>query len=299
MRPRRSLRAGLLTAGGLLAASLLLVLRPTCPGDGPGVQRSDDDRPGAVYERPPATSPGTLRGLGSHVWEATFDRRGDRGNIAPSREATLRLVWSELDYYEFVEFGVDADLRFEEIRLDRHIYRRTTAGADYAVLPGIPGDSIILQRSLREWERVISPYGDQVAYERMQDSTVEGRPVRVYRLSLAPLAAPEGGGPIGLDAAANRAGMAVTPVSIDGLVYVDIETGNRLLAEVEGRYVPRRVLGNTDPTDEVLVTYRESRSPTQLPPTITAPPPDKVKDRTRPGIGGPGAGGPLDRPTRR
>ena len=51
----------------------------------------------------------------------------------------------------------------------------------------------------------------------------------------------------------------------------------RSLAELEGRYVPRRVIGSTDPTDEVLITYRESRSPTQLPPTIAAPPADKVR----------------------
>ena len=269
-----------------LGVALLVGLLHACGGRGDDVQPTDRDRPGAVFERPPPTSPGTLRGLGPHVWEATFDRRGDRGNIAPSREATLRLVWSELDYYEFVEFGEDSELRFEEIRLDRSVYRRTSTSADYSVLPDAPGNSIILQRSLREWERAISPYGDQAAFERMQDSTVEGRPVRVYRLSLAPLAAPAGEVPVGLDAAANRAGMAVTPVSLSGLVYVDIETGNRLLAEVEGRYVPRRVRGNTDPTDEVLVTYRESRSPTQLPPTITAPPPDRVRDRTRPGIPG-------------
>ena len=277
------------TARRPLLLTLLLGLLQACSGGGDDLQPADDDRAGAVFERPPPTSPGTLRGLGPHVWEATFDRRGDRGNIAPSREATLRLVWSELDFYEFVEFGTDADLRFEEIRLDESIYRRTSADGDYSILPGAPGDSIILQRSLREWERVISPFGDQAAFERMQDSTVEGRAVRVYRVSLAPLAAPEGGGPMGLEAAANRAGMAVTPISLDGLVYVDIETGNRLLAELEGRYVPRRVLGNVDPTDEVLVTYRESRSPTQLPPTITAPPPERVKDRTRRGAGRRGA----------
>jgi hypothetical protein len=274
-----------LARAGLRRGSLLLVillgLSAGCPGGGDGTGTVHDDRPGAVFESPPPTSPGTLRGLGPHVWEATFDRRGDRGNIAPSREATLRLVWAELDYYEFVEFGQDSELRFEEIRLDRSLYRRTSSAGSYSVLPGIPGDSIILLRSLREWDRVISPYGDQVAYERMQDSTVEGRPVRVYRLSLAPLVAPEGIGPIGLDAAANRAGMAVTPISLSGLVYTDIETGNRLLAEIEGRYVPRRVRGKTGPTDEVLVVYRESRSPTQLPPTVTAPPRSQVEDRTR------------------
>ena len=273
-------------AAGLAMAGLLWLLQG-CGGGETGVRAVDEDPGAAVYESPPATSPGTLRGLGSHVWEATFDRRADRGNIAPSREAILRLVWADLDYYEFVEFGQDGELRFEEIRLDRSLYRRTSAAGKYAVLPGTPGDSIILQRSLREWERVISPFGDQLAYERMQDSTVEGRPVRVYRLSLAPMTAPDGERIVGLDAAANRAGMGVTPVSISGLVYVDIETGNRLLAEVEGRYVPRNVSGDAAPTDEVLVVYRESRSPTQLPPTVTAPPPDRIEDRTRRAIAGP------------
>jgi hypothetical protein len=236
------------------------------------------------YERPPATSPGTVRGLGSHVFEATLDRRGDRQGIHPSRESTYRLVWAELDEYEFTEVGVDGHLMFHEICQGGELFRRISREAPFQVLPGIPGNSLILQRTLRPWQSVTSPFGDQVAFERLQDSTVEGRPVRVYRLSLAPPVAPVSDRPLSLDEAANRAGMANTPISLSGLVYVDIETGNRLLAEFEGRYVPRRVIGNTDPTDEVLVTYRESRSPTQLPPTVTAPPEDQVRRRTGPGM---------------
>lgn len=290
-------------AGPAIAAAVLVSLAAAgcrdCGGAGDvtGTGKSEVEVPG---ERPPACSPGTLRGLGPHVWEAVYDRRGDREGIAPSRVATLRLVWAELDNYEFIEYGEAGGLRLEEIRLDRSIYRRNSAAAKYSVVPGTPGDSIILLRTLTEWDRAIGPFGDQVAWERVQDSTVEGRPVHVFRMSLAPPVAPEGPQAMDLDAAANRSGMAVMPTSLSGLVYVDIETGSRLLAEVEGRYVPRAVRGAPDPTDEVLVTYRESRSPTQLPPTISAPPEDRVQDRTRPGIP-PAAGhsGSLDRPAPR
>ena len=250
----------------------------------------------AVYEVPPATSPGTLRGLGSHVWEATYDRRGDRQGIHPSRESTMSLVWSELDYYHFLDFGVAGDLRTEEIRLGPSLYRRTSAGAPYALLHGTPGDSIVLQGTLRAWESAISPFAEQVAFERREDEVIEGRPVRVYKVVLAPQVAPTGDTQLSPEAAGNLSGMAVTPLSLDGHVYVDIETGNRLVAELAGRYVPRRVIGGNDPTDEVLITYRESRSPTQLPPTIKAPPDSRVRDHTQPRTRLPGGRrGPLDR----
>jgi len=236
-----------------------------------------------VYERPPPTSVGTVRGLGPHLFEATWDRRGDRQGIHPSSEAVYRLVWSEIDEYQFTEVAEDARLRMEEIRLVDEVFRRTSADAPYQRSVGVPGDSLILTRTLRPWASALSSFGDQVAYERLQDSTVEGRPVRVYRISLAPPVAPGSDRPLSLEEAANRSGLALTPISLSGLAYIDIETGNRLLAEIEGRYVPRRVIGSTDPTDEVLITYRESRSPTQLPPTISAPPPDQVRiNRRRP-----------------
>ncbi len=259
-----------------LAAAALVAAAGCGPNDvAPPVTTGETG--GIVFERPPATSIGTVRGLGAHVFEAAWDRRGDRQGIHPSKESTYRLVWAELDNYEFSEVGEDGRLHFEEIRDEESIYRRGSAESLYQQLPGVPGQSLILQRSLRPWRSATSPFGDQVGYERLQDSTVEGRPVRVYRLSLAPPPAPDSDKPLSLDEAANRSGQAITPIALSGFVYVDIETGNRLLAELEGRYVPRRVIGSTDPTDEVLITYRESRSPTQLPPTIAAPPADKVR----------------------
>ena len=73
-------------------------------------------------------------------------------------------------------------------------------------------------------------------------------------------------------------GIVTTPLSIVGAVYVDIETGNRLLAELEGRFVPRAEVGGGDLADEVLVTYRESRSLTGIPVEVKAPSPADVVD---------------------
>lgn len=282
---------------------LMLLVLSACADRGCGDDATVEVQEAAVeglYEQPPPNSPGTLRGLGPHLWEATLDKRGDSAGIHASKVATSRLVWAELDYYEFQDFGED-DLRFEEIRVGPGLFRRNSGDTNYQQLQGAPGDSIILLRTLGAWDEVISPFGDQVAYLRKQDTTIDGRAVRVYSVGLAPAVAPESDRPLTLEAAANLAGIAVTPVELAGLVYIDIETGNRLLAEVEGRYVPRRAMGNTDPTDEVHVSYRESRSPTQLAPTITAPDPSRINQRRRrlPGPAGRGRGQTLDPPPSR
>jgi hypothetical protein len=258
----------------------LLLLLVACGGRGCGDETpalvSDERRAEQHYEKPPANSPGTLLSLGPHLWEATLKKQGDAARIHASRVATSRLVWAELDYYEFQEFGKDS-LRFEERRVGPAVFRRTSGDSLFSEFSGVPGDTLILQRSLSSWHEVISPYGDQLAYQRGENSTIDGRAVRVYSLGLAPQIAPQSDKDLSLEAAANLAGLAVTPVELTGSLYVDIATGNRLLAEVEGRYVPRRTLGNTDPSDEVHFTYRESRSPSQLAATILAPSADQVR----------------------
>ncbi len=112
---------------------------------------------------------------------------------------------------------------------------------------------------------------------------IAARPVRVYRVSLGAPAAPDSALPVDPDAAQRRAGRSTTPVALEGRVYVDVETGNRILAELDGRFVPFDAATGHDLTDEVLVTYRESRSITPLPPDVVAPRPERVVDRTRPG----------------
>lgn len=229
------------------------------------------------YEVPPANSAGTLRSLGPHLWEATYDRRGDEQGIQPSRDSVAQLVWADLDTYQYLQID-RGEVVHDEIRIGRDVYRRHAADEPYASGKGIPGDSMILHRTLGVWDQAIAPFGEQLAYERVEDGTVEGRAVRVYRLRLVPVAALDGSIPLSPDRAATMMGIVTTPVSLEGAIYVDMETGNRLLAEIEGRFVPRKAVGGGDLADEVLVSYRESRSLTGIPAEVSPPPARDIFD---------------------
>lgn len=229
------------------------------------------------YELPPANSAGTLRALGPHLWESTYDRRGDEQGIQPSRDSVARLIWADLDTYQFLQID-KGEVIHDEIRIGRDIYRRYTADEPYLKGKGVPGDSMILHRTMGMWEQAIAPFAEQLAYERVDDGTVEGRAVRVYRLRLVPVASLEGSMSLSPDRAATMMGIVTTPLSLEGAVYVDVETGNRLLAELEGRFVPRRSVGGGDLAQEVLVSYRESRSLTGIPAEVVAPAETEILD---------------------
>jgi len=229
------------------------------------------------YELPPANSAGTLRSLGPHLWEANYDRRGDEQGMQPSRDSVAQLIWADLDTYQYLQID-KGEVVHDEIRLGRDVFRRSAGDEPYSKGKGIPGDSMILHRTLGVWEQAIAPFGEQLAYERVEDGTVEGRAVRVYRLRLVPVASLDASVSLSPDRAATMMGIVTTPVSLEGAVYVDIETGNRLLAELDGRFVPRKAVGGGDLADEVLVSYRESRSLTGIPAEVKAPPAEDVFD---------------------
>lgn len=235
------------------------------------------EAPEAELEVPPPTSGGSLRGLGPHLWEASFEQQGpDRGPFA-SVERVSRLVWNELGVYRFESITAGGDHR-EERRIGRDVYRRQALSAPWLKTRDVAGSSMILGRTLKFWTQALAPFGSQAVYERLDDDVVEGRAVRVYRLRLGPPPAPSGGLPITPEQAARRQSLTVEPTALEGLVYVDQETGNRLLAEVEGAFIPLRPAG----ADEVRVVYRESRSLTPLPPEILVPS-GPIRDLSRPG----------------
>lgn len=224
-------------------------------------------------------SPGTLRGLGSHLWEATLEQEGDEGGRYPTQEVTARLVWAELDVYSYEEFDAGR-LRLQERRIDRDKFRRTSADAPWIKSLGTSGDSRVLGRTTALWSRALQPFDALAAWERMPDDVFESRPVRVYRIQLGAPPAPDGDLPMTPDQAQARLARGTTPVALEGLVYVDQETGNRLLAELDGRFVPFASATGHDVDDEVAVVYRESRSITPLPPDVLPPPAATVLDRT-------------------
>ncbi|MBJ92949.1 MAG: hypothetical protein CMP23_00590 [Rickettsiales bacterium] len=260
-----------------MALSLLsLGCGADCRGPSPEPSLQTGDQLAVNYEQPPPNSAGTLRSLGPHLWEATYDRRGDEQGIQPSRDSVAQLMWADLDTYQFLQID-KGEVVHDEIRLDREIFRRYDSDEPYSLTKGIPGDSMILHRTLGMWDQAISPFAEQLAYERVEDGTVEGRKVRVYRLRLVPVSAAPGSSPgTSPERAATLMGIVTTPVRLDGAIYIDVETGNRLLAELEGRFFPRRAVGGGDLTEEVLVSYRESRSLTGIPVEIRRPAPSAV-----------------------
>lgn len=231
---------------------------------------------------PPNMSPGTMRGLGSHLWEATLEQKGDAGGRFGSREVTARLVWAELDLYEYEEIA-NGDVRLQERRIDSYKWRRTSLDAPWVKTRGTSGDSLVLGRTTRFWNEGLSPFRALATWERAPDEVIESRPVRVYRVRLGAPPAPDSAVPLTPDQAQTRMSRRITPVALEGRVFVDQETGNRLLAELDGRFVPFATSTGHDLTDEVSIVYRESRSITPLPPDILEPAPERVVDRTRPG----------------
>lgn len=206
---------------------------------------------------PPAMSQGTLLALGPHSLEATLDRRGDKLGVVSSEERQHELIWMGLDSWRLTE-RLAGDVSREELQVGRTRYRRLPM-SDNWVRSTLPSDPEALRAGLDLWDQVIAPFGYQLGWRRMPDRDVQGRAARVYSLSLAP---PEAVGGLGasVEEARNLRAEVTTPLSIEGEVWVDVATGNRLWASLEGRYVPRVVVGGTDPTDEVLVRYEEKRS---------------------------------------
>jgi hypothetical protein len=233
---------------------------------------------GEAFDLPPPMSPGTLRGLGPHIFEASLDLAADSSGTYRSKDTAVRLSWGELDHYSFREVDAGRLVR-EEVRIDRDLYRRASETGPFHRLDGVPGDSLILQTTITFWTSALGPFSRRVAFDPRPDSSIEGRPVRVWRITLAPPAAPELDPRVSPAAAAALLMRATNVLSLSGSVYVDIETGNRLLAEIEGRFVVRGNPGAHDPTDEVHVTYRERRVLLDAPEAVVAPSPDLIRTR--------------------
>jgi len=280
---RRALVLGILAVGLVLA--LILIPRLDCGPDDPS-QTDEPDAADAFASGPPAMSPGTLRYLGPHVWDASLEIRGDRGGLWPSQEVVAKLAWAGIDrsLYELVQ----NDRLQRVIRVDSQVWRLSTHDGKYRLRHDALGNSIILQRTLQLWDQAMTGFARQLAWRRVGTDTVDGRSCVVWRLELAPPPALDSTDPLSPDQAASRLGLPTEPLSLSGTVYVDESTGNRLLAEIEGRFIGRETVGARDPTDEVHVTYRERRSLTAVPPTVEPPPAEQVFVPRRPRPGAPG-----------
>ncbi|MCO4769531.1 MAG: hypothetical protein KDA24_05825 [Deltaproteobacteria bacterium] len=278
----RALRRG---AHALLVVALLCTsCLDSCSKD-PSLDPLPEDETRPYDSGPPAMSPGTLRALGPHIWDASLDIRGDKAGLWPSREVVSKLVWADIDRSLFEEISGGRLQR--EIRVGEDAYRAGAHDMLYRKNREPGGNTIIQLRTLSLWDQALGGFARQLGWRRIGADTVDGRPVTVWKIELAPPPALDTATPLSPDVAAKRLGLATKPIRLAGTVYVDDATGNRLLAELEGRFVAREVVGGRDPTDEVMVTYRERRSLSAVPPTVEAPPPEQIfVRRTRLPTGG-------------
>jgi hypothetical protein len=239
----------------------------------------DGGGPGDAERGPPDMSPGTLRALGPHVWDASLDVRGDRAGLYSSREVVSKLVWADLDRSLFEEIAGGRLNR--EIRIADDVWRLNAHDGQYRHTTEV-GGTIIQLRTLEFWDQAVAGFARQLAWQRLGADAIDGRPVTVWKLQLAPPPALDSSDLVSPSFAATRLGLATTPISLNGTVYVDDATGNRLLAEVSGRFVAAAMVGGRDPTDEVQVTYRERRSLTAVPPSVEPPDPETIFAPRRP-----------------
>jgi len=232
---------------------------------------------------PPSMSPGTLRALGPHVWEASLDVRGDRAGLWPSREIVSKLAWADLDRSMFEEISGGRLQRVLHVGDD--VYRLGSKDGLYRKTSQLGGNTIIQRRTTQLWDQALTGFARQLAWGNLGPDRIDGRAVTVWKLELAPPPALDSTQIVSPDVAASRLGLATHPLALSGTVYVDDATGNRILAEVEGRFVASTQVGGRDPTDEVHVTYRERRSLRAVPPTVEPPAPSAifVPRRPRPG----------------
>jgi len=240
--------------------------------------------PNAVVELgPPPMSPGTLRALGPHVWEASLDMKGDRAGFWPTREVVSKLVWADIDRSLFEE--ITPGRMHREIHVGDDLYRLTQVDGQYRKTRKLGGNTIVQMRTMSLWEQATNGFSRQLAWSKIGEDGIDGRPVTVWKLELAPPPALDSIEAVAPEIAASKLGLATTPIALTGTVYVDNATGNRLLAELEGRFSAGAVIGGRDPTDEVHVTYRERRSVGRVPPSVEAPAPETifVPRRARPG----------------
>jgi hypothetical protein len=260
---------------------LALVLLLGCPRQDTG--RVDHAEGEVAEDLPPPMSPGTLLGLGPQTWVATFRREGDGTGRVGSQDISAKLIWSDIERFEFVEYDGE-DLREHEIRLLGQRWRRTSAEAPWVLTQAPPPDALRLSSTTSLATESLNAFINQLAWERVGEEAVDGRPAVRWHLGLAPAPLPAGTDkPQGLREAAIRSGQQATPVSLDGDVWVDLATGNRLRGRWSGSYLP---LGVRDEEflAEVKVSYEESRTLHDAPPLVTPPKEGKVIDRSEPPV---------------
>jgi len=177
--------------------------------------------------------------LGPHRYLASIKHRTvrDDGGVSRTDEA-VEIRWQDWDTFEYRRV-VDAELQSAVVTVDGKPWTLRSRGRWEAREDAEPY-RLDLRQSWNAWDQALEPFGDRVQLEEAGQELFEGRPVRRYRVSLAPEAERTASTKKGK----RRRKVHVPrhddgPVSLSGVVWVDEGTAVRLQAEVTGELTQR------------------------------------------------------------
>lgn len=273
-----------------VALPLLTCLLVGCGYRGCGASDGPPEAPSETttdVTEPPANSPGTLQLLGPQRWQSSFIRRGDRSGAFTTKDRHQEYLFGAQDSWSLVVRD-DIEVIEEVRRVGAAMFRRHSTEAPWTRTAAGPPDPASLDRTLSAWDSALGPFEAQIAWQKAGTETLEERVTTLWLMSLAPAPAEgEGGAGPGLDAV--RHGRTTLAVALEGKLWIDDLTGNRLKGSFVGRFLPLTAAGSTDAADEVVVEYEEQRTSLGAAPAIVIPEGDRILDRsaTRPPIEGP------------
>lgn len=214
-------------------------------------------------------SPGTLQALGPQRWEATSIRRGDRMGQYSTRDRHFTVEFGSGTSWR-VEVRDDVEIIEQGLRVGALEFRRNSESGAWLQQDAGPANPVELHRTVIEWDGAIAPFAAQLAWRREGTEVIEGRDATIWSLTLAPPPAVDGGegGP---SKQAMQQGIVTVPVALEGRIWIDDITHNRLRGEFVGRFLPAATATSKDDADEVHVEYRERRIPLSAAPEIGPP----------------------------
>lgn len=177
--------------------------------------------------------------LGPHRFLASIKHRVVRGGGDIDRtDEAIEIRWQDWDTFEFRRV-VDARVQSAVVAVNGRPW--TLRSRDrWEPREDAEPYRLDLRQSWNAWEQALEPFGDRVVLEEAGQELFEGRPVRRYRVSLAPEKTP-----VETTKAGKRRGKAHVPRhndsldSLSGLVWIDEGTAVRLQAEVSGELTQR------------------------------------------------------------
>ena len=161
----------------------------------------------------------TVEKLGPHKFYATISREEYRDDkLVSLHQEITEIIWQDWDNFSFKRM-VDSKVVENVIVVDREAWMMLPNQV-WKKQKDAYSHRVDMRRSWNVWEQLLKPFYDGLVFTKEQRAEIDSRPVDKYSLSYS------NSGKI--------KNAALTPVSIAGLVWVDIDTTVRLFGEVEG-----------------------------------------------------------------